>query len=55
MISIQNFKYIYLILLVGGGTFQVCLKMLLEHFNHNAAIYNILNKKNLYTDQMVAG
>ena len=41
MISIQNFKYIYLILLVGGGTFQVCLKMLLEHFNHNAAIYNI--------------
>ena len=26
-------------MLVFGVTCQVCLKMLLEHYNHNAAIY----------------
>ena len=39
MVSINKFKFFYLILLVGGVTFQVFLKMLSEHCNHGAVIY----------------
>ena len=30
-------------MLVGGGTCNVCLKMLSDHFNDNADIYNIVS------------
>ena len=65
LVSIKNFKNFYLISLVGSGTCQVCLKMLSEHCNHNADIYNIssvymadagsktIEKTQLYTERSI--